>query len=156
VATLFLDSNTVVKYYVVEPGTSWVRRIINSDSNTCVICAIMIVEVASALAQLRRSGRFGQQRMRRTFTNFRADIRNGPFFTHPVDAATLEFAAELALRHSLKGFDATQVASAILAQDILDMPVSFVSGDKQALSAAHSEGLATDDPFEHIDDKPQG
>jgi hypothetical protein len=41
------------------------------------------------------------------------------------------------------------VASAILAQTILDSPVTFISGDKQALYAAKSEALATDTPFDH-------
>lgn len=148
-ATFFLDSNTVIKYYIREPGSDWVRGIVNDPSNTCIICTISFVEVASALAQMQRSERFGKQLMRRAFANFRQDVQRGLFFTHPIDIGTLEFAAELAMRHPLKGFDATQVASAILGEEIIDTTVVFVSGDKQALTAAKAEGLTVDNPFQH-------
>jgi predicted nucleic acid-binding protein len=148
-AAFFLDSNTVIKYYIKEPGTLWVCSIVEGPDNTCLICTITFVEVAAALAQIQRSGRIGKQLMRRTFANFRQDIQRGLFFTHPVDAGTLEFAADLAMRYPLKGFDATQVASAILGKEVLDTSVVFVSGDKQALTAASAEGLTTDNPFQH-------
>jgi len=147
--TFFLDSNTIVKYYIREPGSNWVQSIVDSNSNACVICTITFVEVASALAQMQRGKRFSKQLMRRTFANFQQDIRRGLFFTHPVDVTTLEFAAELAMRYPLKGFDATQVASAILMEEVLNTTIAFISGDKQALKAAESEGLAIDNPFLH-------
>jgi predicted nucleic acid-binding protein len=153
VATLFLDSNAVVKYYVMEPGSDWVQNLVNANENICLLCAISMVEVASALAQLQRSSHLGKQRLRRIYTNFREDIRQGQFFTHAIDTKTLDLAAEIALRYPLKGFDATQVASAILAAEILDTDVIFISGDKQALHAALSEGLAIDNPFDHADGK---
>lgn len=148
-AAFFLDSNTVIKYYVTEPGSSWVRSIVDDPDNACLICTISFVEVAAALAQIQRGGRIGKQLMRRTFANFRQDIQRGLFFTHAVDTGTMEFAAELAMRYPLKGFDATQVASAILGKEVLDTTIIFVSGDKQALTAASAEGLTTDNPFQH-------
>lgn len=147
--TFFLDSNTVVKYYIREPGSNWVRNIVDLNDNICVICTISFVEVASALAQMQRGKRFGKQLMRRTFTNFRQDIQRGLFFTHAINTATLELAAELAMLYPLKGFDATQVTSAVLGEEMLNTSIVFVSGDKQALFAAITEGLAVDDPFQH-------
>ena len=147
--TYFLDSNTIVKYYIEEPGSNWVRSFIDQQGNSCLICTISFVEVASALAQLQRGKRFGKRLMQLTFANFRRDVQRGFFFTHPIDTKTLELAAELAMRHLLKGFDATQVASAVLGEQLLGARVIFVSGDKQALNAALAEGMTVDNPFEH-------
>lgn len=145
----FLDSNAIVKYYVQEVGTAWIKEIINSHLNQRIICVISIAEVASALSQLQRTTRLGKKRIRRVYDKFREDIRSGVFLSHPVNIPTLDLAAELALRYPLKGFDATQVASALMASKILGTSIVFISGDKQALNAAKREGLLCENPFDH-------
>ena len=147
--TYFLDSNTIVKYYIEEQGSNWGKSFVDQQDNASLICTISFVEVASALAQLQRGNQFGKRLMQLTFANFRRDVQRGYFFTHPVDTKTLELAAALAMRHPLKGFDATQVASAVLGEQLLGAKVIFVSGDKQALNAALAERMTVDNPFEH-------
>lgn len=148
--TYFLDSSAIVKYYINEPGSTWIRTIVNSEIDRCIICTISIAEVASAIAQVQRSTMLSKKRMRQSYLKFRSDVRRGLFLAHAVNLQALDFAAELALKYPLKGFDATQVASALLASSILDQSVVFVSGDKQALNAAKNEGLYCENPFEHV------
>ncbi len=153
-SAFFLDSNIIVKYYITEPGSNWVRSLIADQNNTCLISEITIVEVAAAFSQMRRAKLFGRTQMRNSFDRLQRDIRRGLFFAHPVNVDTLELATEIALTHAIKGYDAVQVASAALAEEWIGTEVIFVSGDKQALRAAQLEALETDNPFTHLD-KPE-
>lgn len=154
-AALFLDSNIVVKYYVTEPGSTWVRSLVGDQENICLISEITIVEVAAAFSQMRRAKLFGRTQMRNSFDRLQRDMRRGLFFAHPVNVDTLELAANIALTHAIKGYDAVQVASAALAEEWIGTEVIFVSGDKQALRAAQLEALETENPFAHLDEAEQ-
>lgn len=150
----FLDSNIIVKYYVEEPGSDWVRLLVDEPDNLCLISEITIVEVAAALSQLRGARRFGRNRMLNIFARFQEDIHTGLFMSRALDAEVLERAAEIALSHPIRGYDALQVAAAVTAEDLSNFEVVFVSGDKQALRAAQLEALETENPFTHLD-KPE-
>ncbi|MDQ3247671.1 MAG: type II toxin-antitoxin system VapC family toxin [Chloroflexota bacterium] len=155
-ATYFFDSSAIVKYYLTEPGSVWVRQIVNDKNNFCVICEISLAEVAAALAQARRAKRLGHTAMRNIYALFRADLRSRLFYTYPIILETAELAANIAMRQPLKGCDALQVAAALLIEDPLQVAVIFMSSDQQALRAAALEGLQFADPMDHTDeDKPQ-
>lgn len=149
-ATLFLDSNIIIKYYFTEPGSHWVRGFINDAENACLISEISIPEVAAALSQLQRHKRVGNAFVNATFERFHEDMRLGLFLRYHLNSSILEHAATLALMHLIKGYDAVQVASAVSAQHSLALNLTFVSGDKQALVAAGGAGLLIDDPFDHV------
>lgn len=149
--TYFLDSNIIVKYYVEEPGSEWVHLLVDEPDNLCLISEITVVEVAAALSQLRRAKRFGRNRMLNTFAKFQEDIYIGLFLSRALDAEVLKTAADIALSHPIKGYDAIQVAAALTAEDLSSFEVVFVSGDKQALRAAKLEAMETDNPFDHLD-----
>jgi uncharacterized protein len=56
-ATYFVDSSALVKSYVQETGTSWVRSITRRSPSTVIyIARITAVEVSCAIAR-RRKGR---------------------------------------------------------------------------------------------------
>lgn len=111
---------------------------------------IVLPELAAALSRMQRLSRFGKSFMNNAFARFRSDLRQRLFYHHPLDEQTLFLASDLALRHPLKGYDAVQVASALLAQQQLERAeVTFVSSDQQVLRVAEAEGLATDDPEQH-------
>jgi uncharacterized protein len=152
----FLDSSAIMKYYVSEPGTQWVRRIISTEGNICFVANVSVVEGAAALAQLQRNGPFGKAFVQRSLARLKDELRQQLFIDHPVDQVTIEMAADLAVRYPLKGYDAIQVASALLARQITGAEFTLVSGDQQMLRAAKEEGLATDDPENHTDeDRPR-
>lgn len=112
---------------------------------------IALPEIAAALSRMQRTGRFGKIFVRRAFARFSSDLRQQLFRYHPLDEQTLRFGADLALKHPLKGYDAVQLASALLAQVNLDRQhqVVFVSSDKQVLRAARDEELVTENPEDH-------
>lgn len=151
-AVYFFDSNAIVKYYLTEPGSIWVRRIVDAEENTCLISDISIAEVAAAMAQIQRHSSFGRDFMKRMNQQFQADIKRHVWLTHATDIATVEYAAEIARSYIIKGCDAIQVASAVIAEEYTNLEIIFVSGDKQALRTARFEALIVDNPFEHIDE----
>jgi predicted nucleic acid-binding protein len=151
VSAYFLDSNIIVKYYVEEPGSDWVRGLVDKDDNLCIITQITVVEVAAALSQLRRAKRFGRNRMLNIFARFQTDMHTGLFLVRTLDAAVLERATDIALGQPIRGYDALQVAAAAMAEEASNIEVVFVSGDKQALRAAQFESLETANPFTHLD-----
>jgi len=48
----FLDSSALIKRYIVEPGTTWVRSIIQrSSGNTVIIAQITQIEIVSGASR---------------------------------------------------------------------------------------------------------
>ena len=155
-AIYFFDTNSVAKYYATEKGSLWVRRIVEEEANTKVITAITQPELAAALSRMQRLGYFGKTHLHRSFTRFRSDVRRKLFVSHPLDEATLRFASDLALKHPLRGYDAVQVATALLAQQAMfGFPIIFVTSDKQVLAVAKNEGLIIENPENHPDEPEQ-
>lgn len=148
-ATFFLDSNVIVKYYITEPYSAWVRTLITSPDHSFIISELSIAEVAAALSQLRRDKKISRKAMEQSYARFLFDIKQGLFFPRPIDFETLTRAAEIALTHAIKGADAIQVASAALSEDAIAVELTFVSNDRQALRVAQLEALEVDNPSDH-------
>ncbi|MFN8491805.1 MAG: type II toxin-antitoxin system VapC family toxin [Caldilineaceae bacterium] len=145
-----MDSSAIVKYYVTEPGSLWVRNSVDTPQNSSIICEISMPEVAAALSQMRESKRFGQKFMQEAFAHFQNDLRRGLFLIRPVDADVIERAAMFALDYGIKGYDAVQVASALIAQERTGLQIIFVSGDGKALRVAIANSMLVDNPFDHV------
>ena len=146
----FLDSNIIIKYYYKEPGSTWIRHLVNDRSNGCLISEIAVPEVAAALSQLYHHKHFGRRFLNETFQQFEEAIIEGIFLNQLLTTETLTQAARLALSHIIKGYDAVQVSAApTVYQKVGQKPV-VISGDKQVLQLAGTVGLPVDTPFDHI------
>lgn len=150
---LFLDSSAVVKYYLTEGGSTWMRSLVDDPQNIILVSGIALPEVTSALARRQREGLFGKRFLRQSYQSFQEDLRV-VFQRIPVEEAVLAEAAELTLRHPLKGYDAVQIASALRVKGRF-ADLTFISADVQMLTAAQSEGLQTDNPEQHPDQAEQ-
>ena len=71
-----------------------------------------------------------------------------------VSDALLGLAIQLAQLHSLRGYDAVQLAAGVETNRLLVTanlsPLIFISADKELDAAARSEGLSVDDPNAHL------
>jgi len=72
-----------------------------------------------------------------------------------VDHPVIDRAVELTQRHRLCGYDAVQLATALVASEIiqsqnLSAPI-FVAADNELLTAATSERLPVENPLDHTD-----
>jgi len=165
-AFYYFDASALVKYYILEPGSSWVRELINTTDeqdgqpvHMIFMADVSAAEVAAAFAVLHRTGRIRRRVWDGVFDRFMDDVN---WRYQLVRAGRDDFfaAATLTRSHPLKAYDAVQLAVALRHSRALAthrLTLTFVSGDDTLLAAAQTEGLPTDNPFDHISpqDTPQ-
>ncbi len=159
-AIYYFDASAVVKRYINEPGSAWVRELCdtrdetaNVKSNLVVMGDSSVAEVAAAFAVLTRRRVIPQRIADRAYRKFVSEYQVEYDLAHIVPALILD-AAGLTQHHPLKAYDAVQLALALHANKSLqadNLMLTFVSGDDKLLQAAQAEGLATDNPFNHAE-----
>ncbi len=149
----FCDSSAIVKRYVAEQGTAWLTGITDpAAGNRVYVAAITGAEVVAALARKRRGQHLSTNDAATAMTRFRHDYEN-EFLIVEVAAALIGSAMSLADTHSLRGYDAVQLAAAIQTQQRRNArgapALTFITADDDLLDAGAAEGLVTDNPNVH-------
>ncbi len=150
----YLDASALVKRYVDEIGSTWVRQITGPRTGDAVLLAeISLAEVAAALAAKQRMpGGITMEQRERALSLFLQDC-DTRFLLLPIDRTVLDRAVELTQNHRLRGYDAVQLASALVAADVLRAsalpPPIFVASDGNLLTAAAAEHLPIENPLNH-------
>lgn len=148
----YFDADVQVKYYLPEPGSTWVRQIVDEvDSegrplHVLFSAEISLVEVAAAFAVIHRAGRIGRKLRDDIFNKYMKGMTSR-YQLVPLTSDLLHNGAHLTQQYPLKGYDAVQLAAAMALKVALDrygLAMIFVSGDRQLLNAAQAEGLTTD------------
>lgn len=152
-AYYFFDSSALVKYYVSEIGTQWVRGLVDGQPpNELIVAHVTGAEIVAAIS---RRGRMNLT------TSADASKAIGVFNTHfqtkyhVVIALmeTVERAMSLTEKYSLRGYDAIQLAVALMVEEEMTIsglgPLVLISADQELNNAAQAEGLLTDDPNQH-------
>ena len=146
----FLDSSALIKRYVNELGTSWIRGITATEAGHVIVGAsITPVEVVSGIMRLKREGALDESAARAI--RVLADRHAGDdYFSIGLTEETIEQAEDILEKYALRASDSIQLALALrsrvrLALDPLTS-LMFVSSDSRLLAAAAAEGLPTIDP----------
>jgi predicted nucleic acid-binding protein len=148
VAAYFLDSSAVMKRYVQETGTVWVRALTASGTgNFFYLARITDVEVTAALARRRGQAGLSVVQAVAALRQFRRDFGQD-YRVVEITIALLQRAAQLADTHALRGYDAVQLAVA-LDVHARDQALVLVSADAELNAAATAEGLRVEDPNTH-------
>lgn len=155
----YFDTSAVVKRYVDEPGSLWIRRLCNERDastnerlNLITIGEVTLVEVSAAFAILVRRTVLPKRLAERAYHKFISDFQD-EYDLAQITSASLLIAASLAQRYPLKAYDAVQLSLALHANSLLNadgLSLVLVSGDDQLLQAARAEGLVAENPFEHV------
>ncbi len=149
----YFDTSALVKHYVREPGSIWITTLVSDQSQVIFSSDVAIAETSAAFAILSRTGQLPRPVLRRALANFYQDTS----LRYQLAALTraLAFrAAQPAQQYPLKGYDAIHLSTALAQVEFLqayNVSLIFVAGDAQLLKAAQAEGLAVEDPFNHID-----
>jgi uncharacterized protein len=148
----FVDSSALVKRYVVETGTAWVRGITRRMPSTHIyVSLITAVEVTSAVAR-RRGVTLSATRASSILSRFRKHLA-GRYLPSEITPALVNDAMKLANTHRLRAYDAVQLATALdLHKDWSANSLGafvFISADHALNAAATAEGLTVDDPNSH-------
>jgi len=154
VSYFYLDTSAVVKRYGKEIGSDWIRGLIDPIANHAVILGeITLVEVAATLAAKHRAPR-GISRNERdeALSLFLRHCRT-EYELMATSRPIIDQAVDLTQNHRLRGYDAVQLATAIVANEIFLRdglsPLTFVTADNDLLTAANAEGLMAENPNLH-------
>lgn len=152
-AVYFLDSSGVVKRYVAETGTAWVRRICAPSAGNDVYTAhVTGAESAAAIMRRVRRGEISVVDAAVAVADLQAHLRSGYTPVHVTDGL-VQLAIDLVQRYPLRGYDAVQLSSALQVMALRQASglssLVFVSADNNLNAAATAEGLAVDDPNAH-------
>ena len=104
---------------------------------------VAYVEVHAALARAADEGRITGQERARAVADFRADWPE--YAVVQVTQRVADLAAELALAHGLRGFDAIHVGSALVVRAESGAEVRFLAWDERINRAARAAGFAGPD-----------
>ena len=146
----FCDASALVKRYVKESGSGWFRREV--DRHTIVIAHITVVEVHAALAARYWTGTVSLFPFYQARNKFSDHINRTLYRVCPLTEPVVHVATSLLPHHSLRAYDAVQLATAL---DFLKVSASrrssfyFLTSDDQLERAAADEGLRTDNPNRH-------
>jgi predicted nucleic acid-binding protein len=154
VTAYFVDSSALVKRYVQETGTAWVRRLTRRNASTVVYIAhITVVEVTCAVAR-RRKGTppLTPRRASSILRRFRQHLA-ARYTVIEMTPELLDEAVRLGNEHALRAYDAVQLAVALEVNRCHQAdgfaPVTLISADQALNDAAMAEGMAVDDPRSH-------
>jgi predicted nucleic acid-binding protein len=136
---LYFDSSALVKRYVEEQGSSDVLDWMDaSELNGTVL--LTRVEVAAAITRAVRRQIVSQEDARQFLELFHKEWSH--FTRLPITEPLVARADALACEHNLRGYDAVHLAAALNWQELLDLPVTIVTYDKELARAARALGMA--------------
>jgi predicted nucleic acid-binding protein len=146
----FYDSSALVKRYLPERGTAWVRSTIRLTAPTdSYIAYVTGPEIMAAFARKYRSGEISAADYN-TATNTFARHFHHQYARLHLSLPVVHRAMDLTKRHRLRGYDAVQLATALTLRDFLARrgitDLTFVSADIDLCQAAAAEGLLTENP----------
>ena len=151
--TYYVDTSALVKRYIDEVGSGWVRvKLGGSLPSSVIVVHLVIVEMTSALARRKREGILTPGEYERVKAAFRSDCLNGYRIVTVVDGV-IDEATRLLEHYPLRAYDAVHLAAALVANRHLLAdgltPLIFLSADDRLNDAASAEGLAVDNPNQH-------
>jgi predicted nucleic acid-binding protein len=155
-ASYFLDSSALVKYYHTEAGSAEVNRLIHELNARHYISRLITVEVASAFAVKTRTGDLDARDFVPLLRRFLRDVAQRQFQVLRMTNAHYEAAVEIIEKYfqrRLRTLDALHFAVALdlRRRGILD---HFVCADESLCSIAIEEG-ATSTSFDGFELSPK-
>jgi predicted nucleic acid-binding protein len=134
---LYLDTSSLIKLYVEEPGTPEVYLQLAAASLVCT-SVVAYAEARSALARLCREGSLSPEEHARTKADLDQDWQH--YLMVDVTVEVWRAAGDLAEAHALRGFDSIHLASFFhLIRTDLGEPVQFSSFDDRLRQASRRE-----------------
>jgi predicted nucleic acid-binding protein len=148
----YADSRALIKCYVNEVGSAWMRSMAESDDHVIITARISFVEVFSALNRRLREAKLNPKDYRALAGDVAASFAND-YQVIELTTGITEGARRLLESHALRAYDAVQLASALYANEAVQSAdlssLVFLSTDERLTTAARAEGLTAENPNEH-------
>ena len=152
-AVYFFDSSALVKRYAQETGSEWILALTEpAAGHFLYIARITAVEMVSALTRRQRGGSVSEIDAATAMAAFRYDLSH-QYRVIEITPTVITRAMELAETHGLRGYDAVQLAAALIVQKMRETlglsALELVSADGDLNHAAATEDLTVDNPNSH-------
>lgn len=149
----YFDSSALVKCYVDEVGSQWVRGILAPGSGNDVhVLSVAEVEVASAIVRRRKAGELSPPEASAALVQLRQDVAAN-YIILGVSRNLCQSAVALVETHELRAYDALQLAAAAELEQVRNASglssMTIVSSDLGLNAAASARGLGVEDPNTH-------
>jgi predicted nucleic acid-binding protein len=152
-AALVFDTSGIVKRYVLEKGSVWVRaQTAPASGNRVYLARLGAVEVVSAVARRQRAGTIAVAESATILGQFRKDMI-AEYSVIEISPGLLSEAMLLAEKHALRANDAVHLAASLEVHRYRQAGglsgVTLVSSDQELNVAAAAERLSVEDPNLH-------
>jgi predicted nucleic acid-binding protein len=135
---VYLDTSSLVKFYVEEDGSSKVDSLVKSSEVTAT-SIVAYAEARAAFARRYREKAFTPAEHGRIKTYFDKDWNS--YLILSITGDMIRLAGDLAEKHALKGFDSIHLASALTLRQELSSPIVFSCFDDNLQKVSEREGL---------------
>jgi hypothetical protein len=142
---IYLDSSVLVKRYVREEGTDFVRSILGGD-DLIATSKLSYPEILSALMRKVRAGEIERKTFNGIVDMFDKDWDHVLVLDFHNDL--LQIVKMLIGKHPLKAADAIHLSSALWLKASSKAEVTFVASDSSLLKAAGAEKLHVMNPLD--------
>ena len=139
----YLDTSALVKRYYAEKGSDWIHDLFRPE-NLLVVSKVAYAELIAALGRKRREGEITEESFIRTVQSFQQEWTE-LLVVEVTDAVFVDLLS-VVRRHSLRGFDAIHLCTALWFRKRMKTEVIFVCSDRSLLGAAEKEKLDVCDP----------
>ena len=144
----FLDTSALVKRYIRESGSDWLRKEIKSHQ--VLIAQITPVELASALGRNLKQGKVSDFVFRQARRRFLLHIKENQYKIEQMTQLVVNQAMRLAYAYRLRAYDAVQLATALVSVNVGERDrMFFVTSDGNLETVAIAEGLQALNPSKH-------
>jgi uncharacterized protein len=135
----YFDSSSIVKLFIDEQYSELARRA-KDDTDIVFTSILSYPEVLSAFNRACQEGRYKKTDMEKTREEFQREWNN--FRLIKVNEKLIDSTMELIFKHNLRGYDAVQLASALIIKNEGEISDLFFSCfDRNLNRAAMREGL---------------
>lgn len=149
----YFDTSALIKQYVNETGSEWVRNLfLPEHDHFFITCRLTMPEIYSAFARRLRERSVTEASYATNIRAFESDATAVYRFLE-LTLEVVQLSRHILEQYPLRANDAVQLASAVVANRLLIAsnltPLRFLSADERLIQAATAEGLICDNPNNH-------
>lgn len=134
----YLDTSALIKRFVTEKGSPLVESLVSQEGFVAT-AKIAYTEVYAGLTRKHREGHLPGSQYALACRQFESDWQ--AYIRVDLQDEILVLARDLIQRHTLRGFDAIHLASALSLRAALGEEITFAAADERLLRAARAERL---------------
>ncbi|MGH7774622.1 MAG: type II toxin-antitoxin system VapC family toxin [Candidatus Binatia bacterium] len=144
----FLDTSTLIKRYLHEKGSAYIRRLFQTNGAIFHQTFLAPLEMTSAFYRQHRGGQISIEELSFLLRSYAAHSHRD-YLLIPHSESLMDMAEALISRHPLRSLDAIQLASALALRNSLPAeapPLIFLAADERLNEAARQEHLQAVNP----------